>query len=93
MCNNGYHTIHHNKAGLHWSKLDAAHDEEVKPRIDPSLDEPSMVWYLLRTYLLQPGRPARKNVAEAERLAPSIDLASRDRRRREAAEQAGVTGV
>jgi fatty acid desaturase len=93
MCNNGYHTIHHNKAGLHWSKLAEAHDRDVKPRIDPSLDEPSMVAYLLRTYLLQPFRPSPKDVAMAEREARPTDLASRDTRRAEAAESAGVSGL
>ncbi len=53
MCNNGYHTIHHHRAGLHWSVLAAEHDRQVVPRVDPRLDEPSMVLYLLRTYLLR----------------------------------------
>ena len=66
MCNNGFHTIHHNRAGLHWSVLAEAHDREVKPRIDPSLDEPSMVAYLARVFLLTPARPAAKDVAQAE---------------------------
>ena len=57
MCNNGYHTIHHNQAGLHWSLLGEAHEREAKPRIDPSLDEPSMVLYLARTYLFSFRRP------------------------------------
>ena len=57
MCNNGYHTIHHNRAGLHWSELAEAHAREVKPHIDPRLDEPSMIGYLLRTFLLRYERP------------------------------------
>jgi fatty acid desaturase len=52
MCNNGYHTIHHNRAGLHWSTLAEEHERVVVPRIDARLDEPSMVLYLARTYLL-----------------------------------------
>lgn len=59
MCNNGYHTIHHNRAGLHWSTLPQAHAREVLPHIDPRLDEPSMAWYLLRTYILHFGRSQR----------------------------------
>ncbi len=46
MCNNGLHTIHHNRAGLHWSLLWEWHDKEVVARIDPSLNEPSMMGYL-----------------------------------------------
>ena len=93
MCNNGYHTIHHNKAGLHWSKLAAAHERDVVPRIDPSLDEPSMLGYLLRTYLVNLRRPEPKDVAVAERNAAKTTLASRELRCADAAERAGVTGV
>ena len=70
-----------------------AHEREVKPRIDPSLDERSMVWYLLRTYLLGLRRPAARDVAAAERVAPRVELASRELRRAEAAEAAGISGV
>jgi hypothetical protein len=84
MCNNGYHTIHHNRAGMHWSALGEAHDREVVPRIDPSLDEPSMVFYLARTYLFGLGRPGRRDVAQAEQAAVPITLASREVRRAEA---------
>ncbi len=84
MCNNGYHTIHHNRAGLHWSVLAEAHQREVVPRIDPSLDEPSMVAYLARTYLLRPARPTVLAVAEVEKRAEAARLAPREVRRAEA---------
>ncbi|WP_338046626.1 fatty acid desaturase [Polyangium spumosum] len=88
MCNNGFHTIHHNRAGLHWSSLADAHRREVVPRVDPSLDEPSMVLYLLRTYLLRPSRPPIRDVAKAETLVAQIDLAPREIRRAEAEAEA-----
>lgn len=84
MCNNGYHTIHHNRAGLHWADLPEAHERECKPRMHPSLDEPSMVLYLLKTYVLRFVRPPMQDLAAVERVAPSSDLASREARIAEA---------
>jgi beta-carotene hydroxylase len=81
MCNNGLHTIHHNRAGLHWSALFEWHDKEAAPRIDPSLNEPSMVLYLLRTYLFRFSRPAPKAVALAEAHVEKADIASREDRK------------
>ena len=91
MCNNGLHTIHHNRAGLHWSDLRAAHERDVLPRIDPSLNEPSMVLFLLRTYVFGLKRPDVKDVAAAERVVAPVALESREARRNEVVAQGALT--
>jgi fatty acid desaturase len=55
--NAGYHTAHHNKPGLHWSELAKSHQQEVAPKMDPSLLEPSLLGYLARTYVFRISRP------------------------------------
>lgn len=51
LLNNGFHTVHHEDMGMHWSKAPAAHDK-IKHLVDPSLNERSLVWFLFRTYIL-----------------------------------------
>ena len=51
LFNNGYHTIHHHKAGLHWNKVPEAH-KEIEKNIDPILLERSFWWYIFRSYIL-----------------------------------------
>lgn len=81
MCNNGYHTIHHNRAGMHWAELAEAHRREVVPRMDPRLDEPSMIGYLLRTYLLHWRRPEPVELRDG---SSGSELGTRSQRRDEA---------
>ena len=50
--NNGFHTIHHEFPGLHWSKTPAAHAEQIAPHIHPNLDQRSITGYLWRSYFL-----------------------------------------
>ena len=56
LFNNGYHTIHHEKAGLHWSLAPAEH-KKIEHRIDPELLEKSFWWYIIRVYFLGPVIP------------------------------------
>jgi fatty acid desaturase len=49
--NNGYHTAHHESAGLHWSKLAEAHSK-IAHRIDPELNQSSIFGFCLKAYLL-----------------------------------------
>ncbi len=49
--NNGYHTAHHENAGIHWSRLAEAH-ARIAHRIDPELNQKSILGYCLKAYLL-----------------------------------------
>ena len=54
--NNGFHTIHHMKPGLHWTKLREAHAAEVAPFAHPGTEETSFPGYLWRAYFWPAGR-------------------------------------
>ncbi len=54
--NNGLHTAHHLQPALHWSLLPQAH-RALRARLVPGLEEPSILRFLLREYLLRPGPP------------------------------------
>jgi fatty acid desaturase len=51
LLNNGYHTVHHEKAGIHWSKTAEEH-KKIAHLIDPALIEKSFWWYIIRVYFL-----------------------------------------
>src|SRR5712671_2676716 len=59
LFNNGYHTVHHLKPGVHWSELPKLH-AEYEQRIHPSLLVDSWMKYIGRTYFMRPftGAPA-----------------------------------
>ncbi|MBY0427084.1 MAG: fatty acid desaturase [Cytophagales bacterium] len=59
LLNNGYHTIHHENAKLHWSELPEAH-AKIAHNIDPSLIEPTFLGYLFRVYVLGTINPKYK---------------------------------
>ena len=51
LFNNGYHTVHHERAGTHWSKTPAEH-KKIAHNINPALNERSFTWYMFRVYVL-----------------------------------------
>ena len=68
LFNNGYHTIHHHKAGLHWSQVPEVHSE-IEHNINPILLERSFWWYIFRSYILSIFIPKfRTNSMRLERM-------------------------
>ncbi len=57
--NNGYHTVHHLDPGLHWSKLADEH-HRIRTMLDPRLDEPSILGFLLHQYVFAFAMPANR---------------------------------
>lgn len=57
LFNNGFHTIHHERAGIHWSLTPKEH-AKIDHLIDDSLKERSFWWYMIRTYILSPVVPS-----------------------------------
>jgi beta-carotene hydroxylase len=51
LFDNGFHTIHHQRPGLHWSRLRVEH-ARIAHRVDPRLQERTIVSYCLRVYVL-----------------------------------------
>lgn len=71
LFNNGYHTYHHHRAGIHWSLLPEAH-AKIDHLIDPKLKERSFWWYIVRVYMLAPFVPSfRTQSMRLERLRRS----------------------
>jgi fatty acid desaturase len=53
--NNGFHGMHHEQPGLHWSLLAEKHYEKLHPQIDPALEQKSLLVYLFKTFVF-PGK-------------------------------------
>ena len=53
LFNNGYHTVHHLKPGVHWSELPRLHGE-YRARIHPALLQESWLGYVGYTYFVRP---------------------------------------
>ncbi|MBS2032632.1 MAG: fatty acid desaturase [Deltaproteobacteria bacterium] len=53
LFNNGYHTVHHLKPGVHWSQTPALHAEHVS-KIHPSLLVKSWWGWMFHTFFVRP---------------------------------------
>ncbi|MFK7796064.1 MAG: fatty acid desaturase [Aureispira sp.] len=75
LFNNGFHTVHHMNANLHWSLTREAH-EKIAHKIDPSLNEPSFWGYIFRAYIISPfNNRFRTKSMRLERKAKEAELA------------------
>ena len=53
LFNNGYHTVHHESPGTHWSELPEKH-EEIADKVDDRLNVDNFWWFMFRSYILGP---------------------------------------
>ncbi len=51
LFNNGFHGVHHEQPGLHWSLLPAAH-ARIADQIDPALCQRNLPWFMLKQFVL-----------------------------------------
>lgn len=61
LFNNGFHTVHHENAGTHWSLLPVEH-QKIEQFIDPELKQQSLWWYWFKQYVLSPFIPSLGSV-------------------------------
>ncbi len=50
LLNNGFHTAHHIRPSLHWSKLPNYHRSHIAPRMNPSLNHRSLIGLLISRF-------------------------------------------
>jgi fatty acid desaturase len=76
LFNNGYHTIHHEHPGIHWSETPLA-SKEIESLVDPILIERSFWWFIFRTYFLGTLMPRfRTSSLRLKRLSSGSSTAS-----------------
>ncbi|HEX3850595.1 MAG TPA: fatty acid desaturase [Polyangiaceae bacterium] len=66
----GYHTVHHEHPGTHWSRYPALHAARAD-RIDPRLNQRTILGYCLKTYVFGEGHEFAAETANARADAAS----------------------
>ena len=75
LFNNGYHTIHHMRASMHWSETPEAH-KKIEHLISPDLIESSFWGYLGRTYILSIFMPRYRSQSRRLKRIESMNNAA-----------------
>ena len=70
LFNNGYHTVHHLKPGVHWSELPKLHAEHAH-KIHPWLLQRSWWRFMFWTFILRPFVPGAKTVNLSQEVGAS----------------------
>lgn len=63
---NGYHTVHHQRPGLHWSRLREEH-QKIAHNIDPRLEETSIFAYAWKAYITGSSSSSRLDTGSCQR--------------------------
>ena len=50
LCNNGYHTWHHDHTDVHWSDLPARHRQDLDAILSADLNQPNFLVYVWKAY-------------------------------------------
>jgi fatty acid desaturase len=67
--NNGYHTAHHARPGLHWSLVPGFH-EQIRAQIDPALERRSLLLAVFEFYIWPGRKPTLKGMVHEAALDP-----------------------
>jgi fatty acid desaturase len=62
LFNNGYHTIHHHRASIHWSETPEAH-KEIAQHINPELIQSTFWGYIIKTYVVSLFVPSYRSIS------------------------------
>jgi fatty acid desaturase len=76
LFNNGYHTVHHQSPGVHWTKTPELH-AQVAAKIHPELLVKSWWGFMIWTFLLRPFVPGAKAPVLANVGGSDLDAAGK----------------
>jgi beta-carotene hydroxylase len=66
----GYHTVHHDRPSVHWSRYAALHGKRAA-RMHPSSNEHSVLWFCVKNYVAGALLPSLRTTPQAARALDS----------------------